>query len=1003
MRRTVSLLLALFLLGNWADARQDAAVCGSHPERLREELHLHRKAARLRQARAQGLQLRTAGLEARAAGRDVGDIALIEDADGVVSRRNDFDLDGGTVTFLPAAAGASRYRFEVGDASYDADAAFRGPALSGFGDDDTRRIGLPFAFPFFGNFYTEIHVNSDGNLTFNTGDTSTSERSLGRLTAGPPRIAGLFRDLDPTRAYDGVHVLAEAARVVVSWVEVPEYSSSGAGPRQTFQIRLFPDGQIELAYQTITTLSAVVGIAPGGLLGTSAVVSFSAGSAEEFSGAVAERFTNIRELDIVLTAQKFYETHDDGYDYLVMFNNLGISAAPGAVAFEITVRNNRTGFGDLIVDVGAEFGSPRQLQALMNMGQLSQYPVDPNQVVSSRATTGDTPLTVLGHEAGHLFLAFASVRNPQNPQARPMLGRQAAHWSFYFNSEASLLEGNRICDKQAGTCPDTPGSGRFVTTATVEGFAPLDQYLMGFRPPWEVPDTFLVTGSSVTNPSRMPQAGVVFDGQRRDIHIEEVIEAEGRRTPDHTVAQRRFRFAFILVIAEGSDPSAAQIEQVDHYRREFESFYHLAAGERAWADTSLRRALRLSTFPASGVLVGGAASVTIAVDDPVEADLEVLLASDNGGIGIPASVTIPAGATSATFQIAGIRAGVDELSAEVPGGLYQGAYSKLQVSGVASGLRLVTVSGDKQVATPGQPLPEPVVLRLSDINNLAYPGVRIAATVTGDGAVEPAEAVTDDSGQVSFNWTPGAGPLNELEAVIAGGALSVSATVTATGQPWFASTGVVNAATFSAPISPGSLASIFGANLAAGAVASAGDFIPDRLAGVQVLFNGQAALLLFVSDRQINFVVPDDLLAGEAELVVSTILGVSAATRVGVEAVSPGIFVMPGSGLGAVTVAGTGRLTSEQPAAAGEWIEIYSTGLGAVQPHEIAGLSETVLTPQVSIAERPAQVQFSGLAPGWVGLYQVNVQVPVGTPPGTQILSLSIGGVPANEVQIRIQ
>ena len=96
----------------------------------------------------------------------------------------------------------------------------------------------------------------------------------------------------------------------------------------------------------------------------------------------------------------------------------------------------------------------------MNMGKLDSYPLDANAIVPVRFAAKDTALTVLGHEAGHLFLAFASVPDPVNPAARPMIGYQGVHWSFVFNSEASLDEGEQITDL---------GGGRFVTAAVTQG------------------------------------------------------------------------------------------------------------------------------------------------------------------------------------------------------------------------------------------------------------------------------------------------------------------------------------------------------------------------------------------------------------------------------------------------------------------------------------------------------------------------------------------------------
>jgi uncharacterized protein (TIGR03437 family) len=84
--------------------------------------------------------------------------------------------------------------------------------------------------------------------------------------------------------------------------------------------------------------------------------------------------------------------------------------------------------------------------------------------------------------------------------------------------------------------------------------------------------------------------------------------------------------------------------------------------------------------------------------------------------------------------------------------------------------------------------------------------------------------------------------------------------------------------------------------------------------------------------------------------------------------------------------------------AAGDIIEIYATGLGAVLISP-SGLRETTVKPQVTIAGSPADVLFSGVAPGFEGLYQVNVRMPA-VPTGSQTLKLSISGVASNEVKV---
>ena len=146
-----------------------------------------------------------------------------------------------------------------------------------------------------------------------------------------------------------------------------------------------------------------------------------------------------------------------------------------------------------------------------------------------------------------------------------------------------------------------------MTTNTVQGYSPLDQYLMGFRPPDQVPDTFLVTDyPSSISPLWHPKPEIPFDGERRNVSINDIIQVEGRRTPDSTVAQRRFRFAFILVVAQGSQPSADNLTQIDTYRQQFEVFYdQVASSNNAVADTSLKRSMKLSLYPNAGVVAGG--------------------------------------------------------------------------------------------------------------------------------------------------------------------------------------------------------------------------------------------------------------------------------------------------------------------------------------------------------------------------------------------------------------
>lgn len=954
----LALLASVVLLSG----KQEQRSCASHADKAREELQLHLQSdSGLRKRK-----LTSAGKAAVTLLPDIGNIAHLDAADGVVARRNPFNLNGKTIRFVPSD-GSQKYRYEVGEGSYEAAAAENGAPVLGLGDDDSREFALLFPFPFFGAQHRSLHLNSDGNVSFGTGDVEITDRSLGRMQAGPPRIAPLFRDLDPSQPQSSVRILNEANRVVISWVETPEYRDLGNGPRQTFQLRLYSDGRIEFAYISVNTTEAVTGIAPGGVKGEPTLVTFLNGNSPgEYNAAIVERFSGSESIDIFSAAQKFYRNHEDSYDFLVIYNNLGIEADVSAVAYEVTVRNQRSGYGDSKTSIGEQAGSPARLQALLNMGPLDQYPRDPGAKVPARQSVGDTPLSTIAHETGHLFLAYASVRDEFGDT--PMVGHQGAHWDFKFNSEASLLEGNRIQDNGPAASP------RFLTTGTVEGFSALDQYLMGLRAAEGVPDTFYVANArGLSSSTILPKVGVAFDGERRDVNIRQIINAEGRRTPDHTVSQRKFRFAFLLITAEGKTPTAEELAQIESYRDQFVPYFQKATGQNATADTSIRRSVKASSFPAVGVLTGATAPVVVTLEQAPTAALNFSIRTTSGAVRAPQSVMIPAGQRSVTFDIRGATEGTDDLVIEPADPTYETVASRVQVL-PASRLKLDVLSEAS-----------PVRVKVMDENELPYPGVVVQARATGGGSVDRPSGVADANGVVEFTWTQPTDTASQFLASVGSGP---SVTISAAARPAFLPTSVLNAASFVAGVVPGGIASIFGSNLGG--------------TNAQVFVNGRPAPVLFANAGQVNFLVPSEAPTGSAQITIQAGNATSSMALVPVLSVQPGLFFDAASGLGAVTVAGTGQLTTVLPAKAGQYVEVYATALGGVRSG-MGGLFETVVRPDVTIAGLPADVAFSGLAPGYVGLYQLNVRVPDTAPNGLQPLVVTSGGVRSNEVRVRLE
>lgn len=229
-------------------------------------------------------------------------------------------------------------------------------------------------------------------------------------------------------------------------------------------------------------------------------------------------------------------------------------------------------------------------------------------------------------------------------------------------------------------------------------------------------------------------------------------------------------------------------------------------------------------------------------------------------------------------------------------------------------------------------------------------------------------------------------------------------------------------------IAGGEIVSIFGTNLATSTASAASMPLPTTLAGARVFIDGKEAPLFLASPGQLNALVPWELAYDNQHRppIVVEVLGqdgqwISSAPYASASTpAQPAIFSsnQEGPGQGAVLIAGTPYMAAparmfpdSRPVKPGEYIEIYATGLGKVTNAPNTGLSasakplsETVLLPTVEIGGVSSRVVFSGLAPGFVGLYQVNAQVPPGTPSGSAVtLTISTGGKVSNTVTIAIE
>jgi uncharacterized protein (TIGR03437 family) len=213
----------------------------------------------------------------------------------------------------------------------------------------------------------------------------------------------------------------------------------------------------------------------------------------------------------------------------------------------------------------------------------------------------------------------------------------------------------------------------------------------------------------------------------------------------------------------------------------------------------------------------------------------------------------------------------------------------------------------------------------------------------------------------------------------------VFATLLAIAQPTVG--GVSNGASFQANISPGSVVSIFGSNLAPGTEQATTVPLPIVLSGTSVTIGGIPAPLYFVSDTQINAQIPFELQApyglGERMLVVTTQGGASSPFPLFVQPKAPAIFTQAGNGQGNPLLMDATFHLVDVPTP-GQTLILYATGLGPTNPPVATGaggntqepLSRLPYVPRVMMGERQAEVTFAGAAPGFVGVYQLNFVMP---------------------------
>jgi uncharacterized protein (TIGR03437 family) len=304
------------------------------------------------------------------------------------------------------------------------------------------------------------------------------------------------------------------------------------------------------------------------------------------------------------------------------------------------------------------------------------------------------------------------------------------------------------------------------------------------------------------------------------------------------------------------------------------------------------------------------------------------------------------------------------------------------------------------------------IAMFDDCANSLSSGSVVASFTNGD---PPLSLNSDTHGVFSATWQPGNATANTTVSVrgssgtLQPGSAQITGVVTPNAAPVLYSNGTVNNYYGAAALSPGLIAQVYGSGLASGVGQPDSLPLPGEFQGTSVMIGSQLAPLYYVSSGQINVQIPTELTPGQERILVSVNGAFSLPDLLDINPLQPGVAAYTdGSNNVIAQHADFSYVTSDHPAKPSEVVIIYLAGMGATNPAVPSGqgaptmepLARVVNMPTVTVDGQNAAVSFAGLAPGFVGLYQVDLQVPANARSGSLALVVSQNGVAGNTTNL---
>lgn len=321
-------------------------------------------------------------------------------------------------------------------------------------------------------------------------------------------------------------------------------------------------------------------------------------------------------------SRRFLAAFGDHFDQIAMYLTFVDRYAANALAYSMPIKNDVKGLGMTFYDNTPLFGSPAgRLKVFLNMKRITVYGRDPaNQPQNAL-------YPVWSQEAAHRWLVYFRVQKEgEDAPSDKLLGRGAAHWAPFVQTDASTMDGYRWQENEDGT---------FTALERFKRYGAVDQYAMGIRTPDEVPPFYILEDVTDSMGRPIAKTGPVnlfarYNATKVDLTVGDIIRGSGPREPAFDPSAEDLRMGVVLVTHPGYSTATAVGEayRIDRTRALWDDFYNAAVGGRGRVCTTLLHPCR------GDVLTFGDPQFLERVADPASRD-GVLAPGESFVVSIP--------------------------------------------------------------------------------------------------------------------------------------------------------------------------------------------------------------------------------------------------------------------------------------------------------------------------------------------------------------------------------